>query len=120
MTGKLEYTSNNSGGYWWLNDEHWAALEAAGWTVDWCKKSEWTQQGGDGRWRSLGALATSASKEFPTPELGVAEWESAVGMSAYDEGCNCCGAPHSFEWTSVSGEHRYLAVEYGPVSHGWS
>lgn len=32
---RVEYSSNNSGGYWWLKDEHWLALEAAGWEVSW-------------------------------------------------------------------------------------
>lgn len=31
----VEYNSNNSGGSWWLKDEHWKALEAAGWKVQW-------------------------------------------------------------------------------------
>lgn len=32
---KVDYTSNNSGGGWWLNDEDWLALEKAGWDVSW-------------------------------------------------------------------------------------
>ena len=32
---KVEYSSNNSGGRWWLKDEDWIALEKAGWTVAW-------------------------------------------------------------------------------------
>jgi hypothetical protein len=31
----IEYSSNNSGGPWWLKDEDWKALEAAGWHVMW-------------------------------------------------------------------------------------
>ena len=31
----VEYDSNNSGGNWWLDDNDWKALEAAGWKVDW-------------------------------------------------------------------------------------
>ena len=31
----VEYSSNNSGGSWWLKDEDWKALEAAGWKVVW-------------------------------------------------------------------------------------
>lgn len=31
----VEYSSNNSGGSWWLSDKHWLALEAAGWRVEW-------------------------------------------------------------------------------------
>ncbi len=32
---KVEYTTNNSGGEWWLKDKDWIALEKAGWYVDW-------------------------------------------------------------------------------------
>lgn len=32
---KIEYSSNNSGGRWWLKDEDWKALEDAGWEVIW-------------------------------------------------------------------------------------
>lgn len=32
---RVEYSSNNSGGSWWLNDKHWKALEDAGWEVEW-------------------------------------------------------------------------------------
>ncbi len=30
MKKKIEYSSNNSGGDWWLKDEDWFALEKAG------------------------------------------------------------------------------------------
>jgi hypothetical protein len=32
---KIEYSSNNSGGGWWLTDENWRDLERAGWLVEW-------------------------------------------------------------------------------------
>lgn len=35
---KVTYSSNNSGGRWWLTDEQWLALEKAGWTVLWGKE----------------------------------------------------------------------------------
>lgn len=35
QTFVVEYDSNNSGGSWWLKDEDWAALEKAGWYVQW-------------------------------------------------------------------------------------
>lgn len=31
----IQYSSNNSGGKWWLKDADWAALERAGWEVKW-------------------------------------------------------------------------------------
>jgi hypothetical protein len=51
---KIEYSSNNSGGSWWLSDDDWKKLEDAGWVVEWENE----------RW--LGALAKRASKDFAT------------------------------------------------------
>ena len=123
----VEYSSNNSGGDWWLKDEHWLALEKAGWLVAWggryfcsdhgfptrfnerprnkplcgkgkdCKghrRYDSAEEVGDDRF--LGALAKYATKEFPSIADAIADWERVVGMDASDEGCNCCGAPHSF------------------------
>ena len=33
---KVEYSSNNSGGSWWLSDDDWRKLEKAGWEIQWC------------------------------------------------------------------------------------
>ena len=93
----VEYNSNNSGGGWWLKDEDWQKLEDAGWTVDWFadqKDREYFRADSDGRW--LGALATSAKKEFRSVRLAIKEWEEITGQDADDEGCNCCGQPHNF------------------------
>lgn len=89
-----EYSSNNSGGVWWLSDENWLALEAGGWEVDWLATlPDW---GGtvdkDGRW--LGALAKTARKEFPTEAMAIAEFENLAGQNYSDMGCSCCGRPH--------------------------
>jgi hypothetical protein len=96
----VKYSSNNSGGSWWLKDADWLALEAAGWKVEWHRdrEDEWFKTGRDGRW--LGSLAGSASKDFPTPADAIREWERITGQDASDDGCNCCGAPHSFSWDS--------------------
>lgn len=83
---KIEYLSNNSGGSWWLSDDDWKKLEAAGWTVEW-EEEVW-----------LGALARRASKDFETVGDAIREFEKVTGQEASDEGCNCCGAPHSFSW----------------------
>jgi len=32
---KVEYSSNNSGGHWWLSDKDWINLESNGWDVIW-------------------------------------------------------------------------------------
>lgn len=88
------YTSNNSGGDWWLSDEDWFALEAAGWDVKWIAGDEFYQRYGDtDRW--LGALAKEATRDLPEA-MAIAEWEHVTGKRADDEGCPCCGAPHYF------------------------
>jgi hypothetical protein len=79
----IEYSSNNSGGYWRLSDEDWQNLEKAGWKVNW-----------RGRW--LGALATSATRKGLTKDEAIAEFEQVTGQDAYDCGCSCCGIPHNF------------------------
>jgi len=81
---KIEYFSNNSGGSWWLSDEDWKNLEAAGWTVYWAKE------------KGHSALAMNASKDFPDMDSAIREWEEVTGQDASDQGCECCGPPHSF------------------------
>lgn len=135
MSKRVEYSHNNSGGRWWLKDKHWAALEKAGWEVEWggsdfchsnfgaflssenkapntCEDGkceghrrygsydEAKAAGEGGRW--LGCLAKAAVKDFDSLADAVREWEQVTGMDASDEGCNCCGAPHSF---STDGEY---------------
>lgn len=122
---RIEYSSNNSGGGWWLSDKDWKNLEKAGWHVVWggtyfCH-SNWNPAPdgkpepcaikdvcpGHRRFESaketkaangewLGALAREASKEFPRLEDAVDEWERITGQNAEDEGCSCCGRPHYF------------------------
>jgi hypothetical protein len=133
---KVEYNSNNSGGSWWLKDRDWKALEKAGWFVNWggvyfCHADHsWTRAPAgkpepcapdadcpghrrydsaaavpeNDRW--LGALAKDAWKDFDSPADAVREFERVTRQSASDEGCNCCGAPHSFSWDGgyASGE----------------
>ena len=89
--GTLEYSHNNSGGSWWLKDEDWKNLEKAGWKVQWTRSREWSPCE---RW--LGALATSAEKEFESEEDGIREWKSIVGQNPNKLGCSCCGRPHYF------------------------
>lgn len=112
--GLLEYSSNNSGGDWWLKDQHWQALEAKDWNVEWVKDDKdriFTDKDGV---RFLGALATRASKTFEDPEEGIEEWETITGENAKSLGCNCCGPPHTFSWEDGD-DHRYFSphAEYG-------
>lgn len=96
---KVEYNHNNSGGKWWLTDQNWLDLEAAGWEVRWFKSDPLsglarTLGKGDGRW--LGALAREATKEFPSTEAAIEEWARITGLNPDDDGCSCCGQPHDF------------------------
>lgn len=118
------YDSNNSGGYWWLSELQWKALEAAGWNVHWVQKNEkWGSWGRpsityskpltkverhpDGDF--LGAVAYSAAKEFDRPEDSIEEFESITGLDASALGCSCCGPPHSFEYTDKEGKRHYAS-----------
>ncbi len=105
---KVEYSSNNSGGSWWLSDEDWKALEEAGWVVEWRKNSEYADA--DGRW--LGALATSAIREGLSLGDAIAEWESVTGENSADLGCSCCGPPHSFFLETDDGATEYYSPQY--------
>lgn len=104
----VEYTSNNSGGHWWLTDEDWAALEKDGWHVEWVKDDEFYREYSEvretGRW--LGALARSASKDARSLKIAIAEWEFLTEQSASDRGCSCCGEPHNF--TAVDEKGNYI------------
>jgi hypothetical protein len=95
---KIEYSTNNSGGRWWLSDDDWYALEKAGWEVNWNKDNPDRIMVDKKTGRFLGALAEYASKEFETPADAMREFEKVTGQRVSDEGCNCCGAPHSFSW----------------------
>ena len=101
----VEYESNNSGGSWWLNDEHWKALEAAGWKVDWFagQTREFFKPDKDGRW--LGALADRARRDGLTLREAADEWERITGMDATDAGCACCGQPHKFTEYDDNGKY---------------
>lgn len=103
-----KYSSNNSGGDWWLTDKDWHKLEKAGWKVDWVKNQNRTVfKTTDGRW--LGALATEATRELPL-EQAISEWEKITGQRADAPGCSCCGQPHSFCCTTGD------EVEFGPYA----
>ena len=105
---KVTYHSNNSGGYWWLEDEDWKKLEANGWVVDWVanqpmdslRRAVRLNSDGDERW--LGAMATSAFKIIHArtaneAEINAAEeFEFLLDQDPYANGCECCGMPHSF------------------------
>lgn len=107
---RVEYSSNNSGGGWWLKDEDWLALEKAGRIVQWCKDDkDHICVRPDGRF--LGALATEATKpNCSSLREAVEEWEKITGACATDAGCPCCGQPHRFGLYDDTGK----CVESGP------
>lgn len=127
---KVRYKSNNSGGSWWLTDENWEALRNAGWTIedyDYLKAEHEQALKNDpeafdstrffnGEKRYLGALASAAFKNFETPGEAMREFEKLTGLDVSDEGCNCCGAPHAFEWGRAVDDTLPEEAEYGYVS----
>ena len=114
----VEYDSNNSGGSWWLEDKDWEKLAKDGWHIHWVKNSPYKPTFSDPKTpdRFLGALATAAcititgaSSESNAEEIAKGVWETSLGMDAEEEGCNCCGHPHSFfAWKMCSWEFYKL------------
>ena len=113
----IEYSSNNSGGDWWLEDKDWENLEKAGWLLDRGRDFIFDERGNhtydkngfpkfkkgkgefadeDGRY--MGALAHGAWKKFDSIKEALEEFEKITGQNVTDEGCSCCGPPHSFSW----------------------
>lgn len=103
----VEYHSNNSGGSFWLTDDDWRALEAAGWKVDWVATStsgrySWGEPGAE---RYMGALATEARRYGVTLEQAIREFDSVTTQNSSDLGCSCCGTPHSFTLYDANGRY---------------
>jgi hypothetical protein len=93
----VTYQSNNSGGYWWLDDEDWRNLEKAGWKVEWMD-------------RFLGAIAYKATKPNSTLKEAVEDWTKITQKNPLEEGCPCCGQPHLFTEKTADGQF----VKSGP------
>ena len=122
---KLEYSSNNSGGNWWLDDEDWKALEAAGWDVDWYAQRDDAKlfyKGG----RFLGALASRAFKMVANKAEAteaIEQFERVTGSFVTDQGCNCCGQPHYF--SLYDDDDNYMSTfdvepQYTQYRRDWS
>jgi hypothetical protein len=122
----VEYNSNNSGGQWWLSDQNWKDLEAAGWKVSWARLEHeyndegnhvyetdgtprlvphglgnsrfgsWAKVDEHGDYRYMGALARAAYRTDLGLREAAEEWEKVTGLSSTDPGCPCCGKPHNF------------------------
>lgn len=140
VKGITEYSSNNSGGRWWLTDEDWRNLEAAGWKVQWGRVyfcgSKWNldeeehnkpdqpcvgecpghyASAADESQRWLRALAKGATREGLTLGEAIGQWESVTGQDSSILGCGCCGAPHSFTFDGEDGSRD----SYYPDSGGY-
>ena len=129
----VEYSSNNSGGSWWLQDRDWDALAEAGWHVvppghyvdfesldgdgvPLIKESgggmfaSMISEDDEGVVRYMGAKATCAFVVGKSLREAVENWEEVTGMSADEPGCHCCGNPHGFTEYDDAGEY----VRSGP------
>ena len=131
----IEYRSNNSGGIWWLEEKEWEALEKAGWKVKRKGAFVWTDNG-DHAYDEEGYPIWDENKDekfkvsdvpqyafFKSDSVTTAlkSWQEATGMDVTDEGCNCCGAPHSFSWEggygSGQGLEQYLfSADYSSMT----
>lgn len=104
----VEYSSNNSGGSWWLTDDDWRALEAAGWDVQWATvegEYSFAQLDKKGVPRYMGALATRATLPNATLEQAIRSFDSVTSCNSASLGCNCCGTPHHFTLRDDAGTY---------------
>lgn len=89
----VRYSTNNSGGSYWLGDKEWKALEAGGWTVEW---SDWER--GRHSWRG----AYDSVPHYAWAPVGMTEAQAKADFARLTDedpdaqGCNCCGRPHNF------------------------
>ena len=101
-----------------LPEAGWAALEAAGWKIQ-----KW--------WEALEDVAAPmglsadakaerrwdvATKDFPTIEDGVREWERVTGADATDDAGHFAD-PHGFLWIDDDGERDFRS---GQDLHEWA
>ena len=106
----FEYSTNNSGGDWWLTKENWENLEKNGWRVIWCDRERPTYDNGKLKWDANGfpkteqvpdkmyagwCIAHYAYKYFISHEEAVEDFERWSGQDYEEKGCPCCGNPHS-------------------------
>lgn len=143
----VEYSSNNSGGSWWLEDGDWKKLESAGWKVEWAHlENLYDDKGGyvrdddgtpklvpvgegngkfgsigkrqkNGEWRYMGALAKTAYRVGLNLRDAADEWERATGKSSTDAGCPCCGQPHNFTEYTAAGKYVTSGPETSYEAH---
>ncbi len=114
----VEYSTNNSGGSDWLSESDWKKLEEAGWRLYGFDnfvytdkgEHEYDEEGLPKRKGVVPAQANYAWKWFDARDKAVREFEELTGQDATAEGCNCCGAPHTF-WFYEGEERNYASGE---------
>ena len=90
---RIRYSTNNSGGSYWLGQKDWDALEKAGWLVEW---SAWERGRRDWDWGSDVPAHYAWAPAGMTEDQARVSFTDATGQSSWEEGCNCCGVPHNF------------------------
>lgn len=100
----IEYSTNNSGGSWWLSDKDWEALEEAGWVVNWLEDDDYWSSKVDENGKWLGTKALRARRYGLPMAIVKAEFSVVTGHYPDDEGCSCCGQPHAFYAHDENGE----------------
>lgn len=141
--GLLKYSSNNSGGSFWLSLADWQALEKGGWIVHWVHDEDDPSHTHEGdhsysfgvhmhdysdelvpaKWNGqdwLGTPAKGAVLVTDDPQAGVDQFEALTGQNLDDEGCNCCGPPHSISFQTDDGKTSYLSSRPSGYSRSWS
>lgn len=88
--GVLIYRGSNAGAHAapqgrWIGHDQITALCRRGWRVF---IDNWRNQ------------SIEAWKGFDSENAGIAEWEALTGRERHESGCDCCGAPHEFQWLS--------------------
>lgn len=101
----VEYSTNNSGGSYWLKNKDWKALANAGWKIfgfdNFVYENGNHKPDKDGLPTRKGKVPVQgqyAFKKFNNIQEALAEFEKLTGQDVTAEGCNCCGPPHSFTW----------------------
>lgn len=90
-----------------MTEDDWQKLEKAGWKLFGFDDFEYTNAGSyvveDGFPKKKSNSRTKnphyGFKYFNSITDALVEFEELTGQDVSEEGCNCCGAPHSFSWS---------------------
>lgn len=115
----IEYSLNNSGGRWWLENKDWDALKKSKWDIAGHGMFIYNNEGnhvmtakGLPKLKKINPEYYSyAFKRFNSIKEALCEFEKITGADITAEGCNCCGTPHSFFWNNDKGDRGYCSGE---------